>query len=241
MKRILLILAVLAGQAYGGANDVFLNQRNSADSATLTRLITNPGGNGIMGFNGATNLPVYYTFGPSLSLLGNALQCYPEWVSITGKPPSYPPSAHTHIAADIISGTLDDARIPDLAISKTTGLQDALDAKFNTPTGAASEYIRGDGTLATFPASKRLEAYTGTTDSNGLFTVTYANEFAATPSVLMEQTTSANQFWVKVSSTPAGFSFRLVQRAALTVLGVELLAANVTSVSGESVRAQVVE
>lgn len=39
------------------------------------------------------------------------------------------PTAHTHAAADIVSGTLADARIPALAISKTTGLQSALDAK----------------------------------------------------------------------------------------------------------------
>lgn len=38
-------------------------------------------------------------------------------------------AGHTHAATDIASGTLAVARVPALAISKVTGLQDALDAK----------------------------------------------------------------------------------------------------------------
>lgn len=60
---------------------------------------------------------------------------------------------HTHAASDIVSGTLADARIPALAISKTTGLQAALDAKFNTPSGTTAQYVRGDGSLATLPTT----------------------------------------------------------------------------------------
>jgi hypothetical protein len=37
-------------------------------------------------------------------------------------------------------------------LSAQTDLQAALDAKFDDPTGTTSQYIRGDGTLATFPA-----------------------------------------------------------------------------------------
>jgi hypothetical protein len=37
-------------------------------------------------------------------------------------------------------------------LSNQTDLQDALNAKFNNPTGLASQYIRGDGTLAVLPA-----------------------------------------------------------------------------------------
>ena len=36
---------------------------------------------------------------------------------------------HKHAAADITSGTFEDARIPALAIAKVTGLQAALDGK----------------------------------------------------------------------------------------------------------------
>jgi hypothetical protein len=38
-------------------------------------------------------------------------------------------------------------------LSSQTDLQDALDDKFNNPTGTTSEYIRGDGTLATLPTT----------------------------------------------------------------------------------------
>lgn len=39
-----------------------------------------------------------------------------------------------------------------IGIGDITGLQTALNSKFNTPTGTTSQYIRGDGSLATFPA-----------------------------------------------------------------------------------------
>lgn len=74
------------------------------------------------------------------------------YASLSGTPSTFAPSSHTHAAADITSGTLADARIPSLAISKTTGLQAALDAKFTTPSGTTLQYVRGDGTLATLPA-----------------------------------------------------------------------------------------
>lgn len=45
------------------------------------------------------------------------------WDDVTGKPSTFAPAAHTHAAGDINSGTLADARIPALAISKITGLQ----------------------------------------------------------------------------------------------------------------------
>lgn len=46
-------------------------------------------------------------------------------------------SGHKHAAADITSGTLADARIPTLAIGKTTGLQAALDGKADSSALAA--------------------------------------------------------------------------------------------------------
>lgn len=55
-------------------------------------------------------------------------------------------------ASDLASGTVPAARLPALAISQTTGLQAALDAKFATPSGTTAQYVRGDGTLATLPA-----------------------------------------------------------------------------------------
>lgn len=58
-------------------------------------------------------------------------------------------TAHTHAAADVVSGTFADARIPSLAISKTTGLQAALDAKVAGLNGATGLWI---GTQAQYDA-----------------------------------------------------------------------------------------
>lgn len=51
------------------------------------------------------------------------------WNLIDGKPTTFTPTQHLHNASDINSGTLADARIPNLAISKITNLQTILDGK----------------------------------------------------------------------------------------------------------------
>jgi hypothetical protein len=55
------------------------------------------------------------------------------WAKITGAPATYPPSAHTHDAADIASGVLAVARL-------------------GTGTPTASLFLRGDGAWAAVPA-----------------------------------------------------------------------------------------
>jgi hypothetical protein len=98
-----------------------------------------------------------------------------------------------------------------------------------------------NGTNGTNGISKRIEAYTGTTDANGLYTVTYPVAFSAIPNVQPEPPSVANYTWIKVSSTTAGFSLRLIQRASLTVLGLEVLAATFTNVPAIAARVLVVE
>jgi len=45
------------------------------------------------------------------------------WIQVTGKPGSFTPSAHSHSASDIVSGTLDVLRVPNLDASKiATGI-----------------------------------------------------------------------------------------------------------------------
>lgn len=48
-------------------------------------------------------------------------------------------------------------------LSNQTDLQNALNAKFDDPTGTTAEYIRGDGSLATFPTLTGYVPYTGAT------------------------------------------------------------------------------
>lgn len=176
MKRLLLaaLVAVLPTLGFAAGNDVLMNQRNAADTATLSRTLAHPPGgqNGILGFNGATVLPQFFIMGSGLNLSGGTLSApAPDWSAIPGKPtfatvattgaytdlsgvPStFAPAPHTHSAADVVSGVLADARIPALAISKTTGLQAALDGKLAVPAGTVGQYLRGDGSLATFPTA----------------------------------------------------------------------------------------
>lgn len=101
---------------------------------------------------GRPTLAAVATSGAYADLSGKPSLFDGTWASLSGKPSTFAPSAHTHAAADIVSGTLDDARIPSLAISKTTGLQSALDGKFDDPTGTTGQYLRGDGSLATLPS-----------------------------------------------------------------------------------------
>jgi hypothetical protein len=72
-------------------------------------------------------------------------------------------SSPTSVAWGSITGTL----------ALQTDLQTALNAKFNNPTGTISQYIRGDGSLATFPTIPTVtpSALTKTDDTNVTLTL----------------------------------------------------------------------
>jgi len=53
-------------------------------------------------------------------------------------------------------------------LSNQTDLQNALNAKFDDPTGTTSQYLRGDGSLATFPSLTGFVPYTGATTNVNL-------------------------------------------------------------------------
>lgn len=89
--------------------------------------------------------------------------------------------------------------------------------------------------------AKRIETYTGTTDANGLITVTYPRAFVTVPNVQPEPVPSSDMVWVKVSSTVNGFSIRLVQRSVVTVLSIQVLAGTVTNVVGTAAQVLIVE
>lgn len=93
---------------------------------------------------------------------------YPD---LTGIPLTFTPSAHTHAAADIVSGVFAVARIPSLAISQTAGLQTALDSKFPTPAGTGSQYVTGTGALASFPVIPAAQQQTDWSASSGVTSI----------------------------------------------------------------------
>lgn len=104
----------------------------------------------------------------------------------------------------------------------------------------ASTAVQPTDLAAVAASIKRIDTYTGTTDANGLLTVVYPVAFAAIPTLQPEPTTDSSQLWVKVTSTTAGFSMRLVTRQSLTVLTLSVLSFAVTNVAGAPVRVVVV-
>lgn len=169
--------------------------------------------------------------------VGLRYQVQPDWNATVGKgvilnKPSIPAA---QVPADW-SASSGVARI----LNKPTLFSGAYADLTGKPTLFSGSYLDLTN-KPTIPTVKRIEAYTGTTDANGLYTVTYPVAFAAIPNVQPEPPSAANYTWIKVSSTITGFSLRLIQRASLTVLGLELLAAAFTNVPAVAARVLVVE
>lgn len=209
MKRIFLafLLAFSAG-AFAAGNDVAVDQRNPGDTGWVVRLMPSPVTEGFLMFNPSTIRPQWTTLGAGLMVSGGQLTGFDgAWTSITGKPSSFAPSAHTHDAADVVSGVLADGRIPSLAISKTTGLQAALDGKFGSPGGNTAQYLRGDGSLFTFPTN--LSSFT---NGPGYLTSATAASTYATQAALAGKANSATTLVgygitdaYPLSGNPSGF------------------------------------
>lgn len=171
-----LLLSFGLGVACAAPYELRISQRDSTDTSTFNRSMPpiSSSTSAIVMYDGNTTLPKQGAIGTGLSWDGSTLsataqaQVNADWAavsgvaqilnkptlfdgaysSLTGIPSTFAPSAHTHAAADITSGALADARIPSLAISKTTGLQAALDGKMTIPTGSVAQYVAGDGSVA---------------------------------------------------------------------------------------------
>ena len=338
MKRLLILwLAFIPSLSFAAGSDLFINQRNPENTATVTRMVTKPFGtsDGVFGFSGATQLPFFLSIGPGLSLSGGVLDAAssaPSWASITGKPafsavatsgayadlsgkpvipaaqvnsdwtassgtaqilnkpalfsgaysaltgiPStFAPSAHNQAWSTITAtpttlsgyGITDAASLSALGgYATTAALTSGLAGKFNTPSGTTSQYLRGDGSVATFPAipaaqvqsdwnantglgvilnkptipnQKRIETYAGTTSATGQIVVVYTTPFTSIPSVQPPPPSAANQVWTLVASTVNGFTLQLNQRNTVTLLSVEVLLGATVPVVGVTAQVLVV-
>ena len=106
------------------------------------------------------------------------------WADITGKPSTFPPSAHTHAIADVTGlQTALDAKAASShtqAISTITGLQTALDGKANILTGVAEQvqilFTNGDA------ANLILGKYITLCDASGTVGVWWSNTSNSQPS-----------------------------------------------------------
>lgn len=177
MKRLIAALLLLPALALAAGNDLFIDQRNATNTATLTRIVTKPAGSadGVFGYNGAAQLPVFLGIGSGLTLSGGVLnavaapaQVQSDWNAVsapaeilnkpslfsgaygdlTGVPSTFAPTAHTQIWSTITATptTVSGYGLTDAATTAQ------LAGKFDIPTGSTAQYLRGDGSVATFPA-----------------------------------------------------------------------------------------
>lgn len=183
MKKLFAILALLPALCFGAANDIVVSQRNATDTGLApSRLVSAPlgGASAIMGYSGATQLPIHWAIGQGLAINAGALVATPQaWADITGKPAlfsgnyadlmgipaTFTPSAHTQAWSTITAtpitmagyGITDGVTSAALttalgSYATTASVTAGLATKLNAPAGTTSQYIRGDGSLATFPA-----------------------------------------------------------------------------------------
>lgn len=202
--------------------------------------------------------------------------------SLTGKPSTFTPSAHTHVIGDVsgLQSALDgkvttsslSAYVTNSSLTATlTGyattstLTSGLSGKYNTPTGTTLQYIRGDGSIATFPTIptlpnsvsafindsgyitnasltgyRKVETFFGTTDANGNFNITFANTYSTPPDVqpqIIGGTFNQSVRVVSVSNT--GCVVQAAQRNLTTLLSVEVLLAATVNLVGASITVQI--
>lgn len=169
MTKILIFLMVMMFAVYAKAaiNDIYETQEISG-GGTFQRFLSPPpnGENGIRAYDGATQRSVHNVLGPGLSMGGGTIS----------------------VAASTIGFAL-------MTATTQVSARSAIDA-FQQPTGTTAQYIRGDGSLATFPAAaSRVFNYPART-LNTCFqpsatrdsVVTYSVDIAATLSLTGGQT-----------------------------------------------------
>lgn len=204
------------------------------------------------------------------------------YTSLTAKPTSFPPSAHTHAISDVtglqanldskataasLSGYVTSSALTTSlsGYATTTSLTTGLSAKFNIPAGSTTQYLRGDGSLATFPAIptvptnvsaftndsgyltnatltgyRKVETFLGTTDATGNLTITFANTYSTPPDVqpqIIGGTFNQSVRVVSVSNT--GCVVQAAQRNVVTLLSVEVLLGATANLVGASVTVQI--
>lgn len=233
--------------------------------------------NSTSGVSQLLNKPILFS-GVYADLTGKPALFDGTYSSLTGKPSSFTPAAHTQ-AWSTITGTpttISGYGITD-AVSQsslttalngyvtTTAFTSGISAKFNTPAGTTTQYLRGDGSLATFPAIptiptavsaftndsgylttaaltglRKVETFLGTTDASGNFTITFANAYSSPPDVQPQIIGgNFNQSVRVVSVTNTGCVIQAAQRNTVTLLSTEVLLGATVNLSGASVSVQV--
>ena len=81
-------------------------------------------------------------------------------------------------------------------------------------------------------AGKRQMIFSGVTNASGVYSANFGVTFAAAPNVQAQIVGGTSNQVVTITVTATGFSATLVQRNAVTLLGLEVLLAGTTPVNG---------
>lgn len=209
MKRLLAILLFAPLLALAGGNDLVMTQRNAGDTGQLTRIVAHPVGitDGIMGYNGSTQLPVYFAHGAGLSVTSGVVDAVPQdWSVITGKP-TFAAVATTGAYADL-SGK---PTIPAAQVSSDWNSVTPPTQILNKP--------------ATFPPSAHNQAWstiTATPTTLAGYGITDAYPLAGNPSgfltgITSGQVTTALGFTPYNATNPSAFINQAGARTAISL------------------------
>lgn len=150
MKRIILAILLSPSLSFGAPFDMFINQRNIADSATLSRTVSIPtlGVNSVFGTSDANNLPIMWKIGSSIGVLSGELVAFPDWNLVQNKPNfaavatsgnyndlTNKPSTAAQVNSDWLatSGVEQVLNKPSLAVVATSGAYADLSGKPSIP------------------------------------------------------------------------------------------------------------
>lgn len=159
-----LAFTALCSLAHADAYWLWQQQRNATDTGYTTRLLPTPVGPAMVAFDPSVQMPLYYVLGTSFAITSGVIDVAPgggqvntDWLASSGaaqllnKPTTV---AGFGITDAVTNSALSSTLSTTLANYATnSALTSALAAKFNTPTGTTSQYVRGDGTLATLPTT----------------------------------------------------------------------------------------
>lgn len=139
MKKIIVsALFLLSASVFAAPYEMYISQLNGSGNDYIGLKIQEGSGNGLMFYSSATHTPSWVNLGGGLSVTSGNLNV------------NFP--AQTNVDWNSVSGVSQILNKPDLSQYVTTStLTSGLAGKLNTPSGTTLQYIRGDGTLATFP------------------------------------------------------------------------------------------
>lgn len=218
MKRLLCgaLLALVSLNAMSAGNDLFVNQRNPENTATLTRPVTVSDSDGLVGYAftpaiPGNRVPVMLSLGAGLALNGSVLSASPAgavtWNSVTGKPT---------FAAVATSGAYTDLSgrptIPAAQVQTDWNATTGLGVLLNKPALFSGAYSALTGIPSTFAPAAHTQAWS-TVTATPTTLVGYGITDGLTASALAPYATSASVAASLATkfNTPAGTTAQYVR------------------------------